>query len=148
MRRYRNPGTWIVGAALLVVCGLGALGWHAFRERGAWLRVPPGKAHLCVEFEGGPYEENGLMLGLVIDLHLLEDRVRSGSAKEDIWSMTSSRPPTVFRRGYLQFTRNVGVGRASTAPVFEEFKRVGLRGEFRLRIAFVDERGEILHVDP
>ena len=136
----RARGTWILGAALLAFVALSVLAVHSWRERGAWLRTPPGKLHVCVEFEGnlsdsplGPGTEISSLVGEPGNL--------------PTWEFVHGTEATFFRRAFAQFAWKSG-GAKELPELFPTMEVASMRGVGKCRFAWIDERGEVVRSDP
>jgi hypothetical protein len=141
----------VVFLALLVVAGPW---WH--HERGAWLRVEPGKATLCVLIEGRQVtdgdlrefdEGRGILESFMTSIHEVKPLTTFA------WTLAASQPSTLFRWAYQQYILSPDFDIAPAliwtdwVPPFRASLPLHLPG-FRFRLALVDSRGDVVARDP
>ena len=144
--RGGSRSAWILGALVLAVGLLGAVGLHAFRERGAWLRPEKGKAFLCVQIEGWAVSQRefyGLLLQLWPELMVSASSSGNFPPRGDLnWE-----PPTSFRPGFLHVPL-VGDDAKSAMQNLRAELPAPSGAVTGYRLALVNERGEVVHLDP
>lgn len=153
MGKSRTPGTWFAGFLFLFAVAAGAVGLHAWRERGAWLRTEPGKVHACVLMEGGDLTPQDTWI-LEVELAMATATPVPGSRRSPVWwTRTTGEPPTGFAPAYLQFVPNPdGPTPTGLDPgeLLEPIRKhlPAPRGKVAgYRLAIVDPRGEVVRLE-
>lgn len=114
MRPSRGSG-WIVPALLLATALAGIIA-YGLRDRGAWLRVPEGRAAICISVVRADGREPDLTLVNHVAVASMKPAWRDPAENTLRWA-----PSSLFRPAYLQHL--LAPGTADSGSVWEEFIR-------------------------